>query len=404
MGKILNANRKYQQMRNRLDTSVVIGEPSIDGYGFSVYLEEYIGKENKTFELFVKADEEIIITKDLTALIMASLMLDKYKYISFDFDIGRNTLEEIKAITKAREITVRSLRADNERQGRENWTVNFSSGVDSTALHLICPELIRVSIDFTGTDNSWDAAGREMFTEVNSRVVKTNAHEFLLPHYTIGYYNLASLLRADSDKIRYAVVSRIMTDSIRTMQTLEKNEPAVSDFPDEIYGVRVLYPLSGMTKIGTQSVAAKLAPENYKRTIEASVFGDGQKVQSRLLIDECLTGESRDITLSVEASPPLKYGDNPLFDFYVFYFINRLGEAKASTFVNEIPQEVVDTAKALKLDFYEKYDPRALENIPRDFAEHFLTHLIDAGIELYTDEDYAERSQIVNALGIGEGV
>jgi hypothetical protein len=52
------------------------------------------------------------------------------------------------------------------------------------------------------------------------------------------------------------------------------------------------------------------------------------------------------------------------------------------------------------MDFYEKYDPNALRDIPRDFADHFLNHLQDAGIQLYTDADYAERAKVFEALSL----
>lgn len=89
-----------------------------------------------------------------------------------------------------------------------------------------------------------------------------------------------------------------------------------------------------------------------------------------------------------------------MFRFYALYLINRLGLERAATYVKNVPQEVVNLARSLTMDFYEKYDPNALRDIPRDFADHFLNHLQDAGIQLYTDADYAERAKVFEALSL----
>jgi hypothetical protein len=401
MGKVMNANVKYRQMRGRLDTSVIIGEPRIDGFGFSVYLEDSISGESSRFELFVKSEKEVCVTKDLVAITLAALTLKKYKNVYFDFDVGESALREAELLTGAL-VGARSVRADEPRGLRPNRSLNFSGGADSSALRLLCPQLPAVSVDFTGTDNPWETAERIRFAQENSAVVQTNAHEFLFPHYPIGYYNLGSLLPADSEGIGAAVDGRVMTDSERTFGFLEGLHPSALDLPDEVYGVKTLYPLIGMTRAGTQMIVTRGAADAAS-AFQASIgVGENNRRVLMALLDEAAGGENGGVD-TADAAGAMPYGANPLLDFYALYFANRLGSEKASLYVKDIPREAVELAKSLSMDFYEKYDQRALACLPADFAEYFEGRLEACGVEFYTDEDYAEKAAVVEALHTGGG-
>jgi hypothetical protein len=276
--------------------------------------------------------------------------------------------------------------------------LNFSGGADSSALRLLCPELLPVSVDFTGTDNPWEAAERIRFAQENSAVVKTNAHEFLFPHYPIGYYNLGSLLAADSEGIRFAVDGRVMTDTVRTFEFLEGVHPSALDLPDEVYGVKTLYPLVGMTRAGTQKIVSRLSADAASVIYAGVGCGENNRRVLMALLDEATGGNGGVGT--ADCADAMPYGANRLLDFYALYLVNRLGEERASLYVKEIPREAVELAKSLSMNFYEKYDRRALAGLPADFAEYFAGRLEACGVEFYTEADYEEKAAVVEMLSI----
>jgi hypothetical protein len=401
MGKIImDANVKYKQMLGRLDTSVILGEPNIDGFGFSVYLEDSIGGESSKFELFVKSEKEICVTKDLAAVTLAALILKKYKNVYFDFDVGEYALQEARLLTGAA-VKTRSVRADEPRSQRANRVLNFSGGFDSSALRLLCPELLPVSVDFTGAGGAWEAAQRELFAREQSAVITTNAGEFLFPRYSAGYFNLASLLLADSEGIGTAVNGKIMTDTVWAFEFMNGIHPWAPDQPDEVYGVKVLYPLVGMTKAGTQALVSRKKPD-AEAVLQASIGGERRRTLHRMLIDEAVTGRRRSVA-APESADAVAYGSNWMHDFYALYLVNRLGRKKTSLYVKDIPREAVELAKSLSMNFYEKYDRRALAILSADFAEYFAGRLEACGVEFYTDADYEEKAAVVAMLKRGGG-
>ncbi|MCL2440471.1 MAG: hypothetical protein FWD14_01895 [Treponema sp.] len=114
----------------------------------------------------------------------------------------------------------------------------------------------------------------------------------------------------------------------------------------------------------------------------------------RIPIHEIITGEAQDLKELI-----IDYDYNFSWRYLSMYVVKKLGIAGASRYIKYIPLEIEKFVEQFDLDFYEKYDINALKNIPLDFSEYFLNCLEKAGVQLYNDKDYEERSKVLEYLG-----
>jgi hypothetical protein len=397
-----NVNEEYRRIRDgMINTNLIVDNPVITENGFLVLLKECIEGIFQFFELRVNSLIKIKIHKDMVASIIASLVLQKYKNIYFTFDVGRNTIEEVKSITGAG-IMTESIRDDFERIPRDSWSLNLSGGVDSSLLTILCPELKLTSVSYTEPSLN-EIASKPIFENLNSLVVNTNVSEFLFPRYSNGYFNLSSLLHADHFKIKYAINGKTMFDGRETLHyILGLTDKLVfsCDNDHEVYGVQVLYPLTGLSDIGTRKALYNLNKTLYE-TIANSYFEkiaplgklSSEKTQQNFLHDFVITGKQRNI----EYNLPLHY----LSNIYTFpYIVKNLPAQMSHIYLSGLDEESIAVIKKLDLTFYERYDPQALRDFPQDFKDYFLDKLKKAGVVLYTEKDYEERTQILKTMGV----
>jgi len=393
----MRANEKYRNIITKPDTRISIDKPVIDDFGFSVFIEDCIDGIHSDFNLYVKAKDKIIVTNDTVACILAGLVLKKYKKIQFRFDVGENTIKEIKSLTKAI-VKADAIRSDSPRAPRKNWALNLSGGIDSLTLHLLCPDLMLNSVDYTDPTPE-EKAERKTFDKLNanSNTVITNASEFLFPHYSIGYYNLGTLLYADTKLIDLFAAGSIISDLAYSRDFYGIALSALPA-PQELYDIRLVYPLIGFNKVGVQKLLYKLNPSLYEDAVNNYFITDfgSQKVKFRLLIDKIVSGKKRKIETALQAIEPIEY--NQQIHAYWVYFLKKLGKNKIKPYVKNIPNKLITEINDLTLSFFEKYDQSVLEYLPPDFADYFTACLKKAGVKFYTKKDYSERNKVIAIL------
>ena len=372
--RVENANKLYKQLIKSSDiTRLTILKPVISDNGFSVLLQEYINDNNNSFNLTVEGAE---INEDLILIIIASLVLQKYKKIDIDFSVKYEVLEEMKYITGATIKSKGVLFESIQRPEQKNWSLNLSGGIDSITLKLLCPELIPIALLFTDLSPDQQVSEQNL-KDFDITTIKTNAFEFLFARYSTGFYNLGSLMLANEKNIKYAINGKIMTDDY-----LRLYNKTVEQFPD-IYGIKVLYPLLGFTKIGIYKLLYKL----NKKTLDTINKRYHQKVKLKAaklkhMICENMTNTKID---SISKDVQVSFDECP---FYGVYLVKK-------GFFQDIPDELKESINDIDISFYSKYDKKYLEYLPEDFRNYFEKKLIDAGVEFYSDEDYAERDKVI---------
>ncbi|MDR1754388.1 MAG: hypothetical protein LBR74_05715 [Eubacterium sp.] len=393
--KIYDANEQYlKYLNNDIMAQLEVSTPNITSKGFNVNLYEISSSgEDIVFNLFVEAkDIEVSVTYDRIAYIIAVLSMQKYDYIKFDFEICRKTLTDIQNVTHA-EIEANNILEDVETVIRNKFSLCISGGIDSTTLRKLCPDLIPIALNFTTNGKGEELIDIKTAKSLGSIVVVTNASEFLFPHYSFGYYNVGSLLLADALDIGISANGAIMGDTAKSWAHGSERNPVIN-------GVSTISPLAGFSKVGVFKLLHKLDPDFYD-TFNDNWFHypvNGAEIKKtarvRLLIDAAITGKIRDVKTRL---PRLSASANI---FYTAYFINKLGIDVVDKYFNNLSDDLLNALSSVSTEFLEKYDQNELEKIPHEFRGYFEKQLNLAGVEYYTEKDYASRQNIVDMLGL----
>jgi len=399
---IRNANKEYRRIRQLPDTSLIIETPALTESGFTVVLRDLVERRMTRFEFTATAQTPVQLTNDSIAVIIAAMVLDKYKHINYQFAISATALSEIEKLTLAA-VTVPEVLAETSPAPRSGGALNFSGGLDSTAAQLLCPGLQPVKVRRQAALSDPNITAPDGAEAPGLLTVTTNASEFVFAHYPVGYYNLAALMLADTAGIGHVVDGRIMTDDPYLFGFLDGFYPKVLPLPDEVRGVKILYPFVGLTKAGIYKIIHALSPDKLQPASAASGFIthnvplEAMRNTLKMLLRKAIAGE----LIPVDVIAPVNWEaakNGGSIVFYAMYILKRLGRTAASLLIDDIPEEVVQLATSLNLNFYERYDPRALKNIPEEFADYLLSRFEAAGIELYDEVDYAERAQVLGLI------
>ena len=396
MKKIFKCNEKYFEGLNKKSkgkVTLIVEKPIINDRGFSVVLEE----QKEKFNLHVDSnDSDVKISFEQIAYMIAALVQQKYSFIHFKFEISRQALKDISEKTKAK------IKADkiNEKEyslTRDKLSLNLSGGIDSATLYKLCPDLVPVSINFD-TPSIEEKFEKKIHTKLGGNIIETNASEFLFPHFSNGYSNLASLFFADKKGIGYAVDGKLMSDCLETWDYIsgKKFTPFQPHERESFYGVNILYPFLGFTKAGVYKLLYNLDPTLYNEVMEEWLKALPMKstARIRLLLDAVITGKVRKVELEKFANTPYNFSR-----MYEYYLVKKLGIQETSKYIENIPEiEVLTLLEGMSMDFMEKYDREMLQYLPEKFRAYFEKQLKKAGVEFYSEQDYKERLILLKSM------
>jgi len=389
----MDNNQRYLSVRSKLLTCVFVEKPAINGCGFSVTLHESIEGEVADFNLQAFAAEPVRLTEDGVTSMLGALFANKYKVITFNYVVSEAALEDVKRHTGA-VINVPSTRQGGNMPDRTAWAIKYSGGMDSAALALLCPDLSLISVKFAS--GNIDASQQDLipvidetFVDLHKRlaVTESNASDFLFWRYPLGFYNLGSLIYADSKNIQLSIDGRIMTETWGTLRSFVVDNRLSFDL-DTVYGVKTVFPSVGFTKVGSHKVVYKLNRQLYDVVTQSYAKPEKSYGPLNLLIKEAVAGTPM-------PEPGEKISHKKLGSFYVPYLVKKLGLERLSEFASGVPDGAVGLAGSLDLNFYERYDRNALSLLPPDFSAFFEKRLKNAGVVFYDDDDYEERRKVL---------
>src|SRR5699024_2617147 len=97
-------------------------------------------------------------------------------------------------------------------------------------------------------------------------------------------------------------------------------------------------------------------------------------------------------------NPHFKWGDVFQADHLALYILKFKGYEVASTMVSDIPGDAEHLLENMSLDFFTKYHPDNVHNIPENQRERFFKVLEGANVSVYSTEDLDEYETIKNYL------
>jgi cyanophycin synthetase len=348
-------------------------------------------------ELWFESSRPLPVSTTSVALALSTLCGRAYGQVRFDFPVADEVLGGILEVTGARLSTGGQERwVDVPRRGH---LLCFSGGFDSLAARSLMPdETALVSIDFGGRF----ARERKFFSNFDTLRVSTNLVETPFRKNSWSFMGIAAILAGDYYRARYLTFGSILEagpENMRPAPAAAKN----ATFP--IFreaGYSSAPYVQGLTEIGTLKVILGSVPEIIGESLLSLASPGDEKlyrkrILARLAADACgVSVELPEIT--PPPRPHFAFGENFLVDFLCIYAINRLDAEQARLLVRDIPDEVIEVAGGMRLDFYERANTVLYEGFPAELRSRLYSRLAEYGIGWYTEDDWREYGVVRNLL------
>ena len=352
----------------------------------------------KDDEIFFKLSENFEVNDNLLAISLSTFCGTKYDYIYYDLNIHPDTIKNISVFTHA---NVESKGIDNSEflnKNNNRIALNFSGGLDSlSAKYLLGNQAELVSISFFGNEYNF-------FKKFNPYILDTNFRKlgYADNHWT--FMGVGAILFSDYLNLKYHTFGTIL-EAFHLHATLEySSREFYIEPPFHLAGLTDLKFIQGLTEIGTALISAKVFPYLINDSLVSLAMPGTEKRYRKQLIIQILKKKFDLNDVFVELTPPpeenlrLEWGNFFAIDFLSLYILKYAGIEETSNIMLNIPNEVINFVENHRLDFYEKFNPNFLNNLPENIKSEVSKNLLKANIYMYDQTDFIELNEVIKFL------
>ncbi|WP_127541194.1 hypothetical protein [Paenibacillus illinoisensis] len=362
------------------------------GFNFE---EEGGDEQDSSGRIYFELSPKIRPDNNLVAMAISTLCGNKYNEIVINLPVGKSTASSIRDFTKSDVKTLDGKELKKKKS--KNLVLNFSGGFDSLAAKCLMPSKTRlVSMDFGGKFSREEL----FFKKFKPYTVKTNLVDTPLRKNSWSFMGIASLLFSEYLNTEYHAFGNILEASPGNFSEGQfKSREFAAYFA---VGIRNAPYVLGLTEVGTLLVVAHYMPE-YVNDSLASLANPGEEKRYRkqvlaMIASKRLGKKIEIMELDPPKKPHFKFGQYFASDFLSFYIIKYAGIEVASHTISGIPDEVVEVANNLKLEFYERLNTNLIVNFPQHLLGGLLKNISEAGILPYTEDDWREYTEVKRVL------
>ena len=373
----------------------VLEEVVVNGRGRSVPLRQALREREVEFDFtFEWEAEDVELSNDFIIIHVGYEVGSMYRNIDIQFPIREKTLSALKEITEA-QISATAIIPDSACAAvvRDKWAMSFSGGMDSTAMRVMCPELVATTALFTDP-GSVERVEQSVCEKLGTNFVIGTSREHIGRQTLGGAIVLGMMPFVEKEKIGLIATGKLHTDNVQYLLRIRDGKQVGRRQSSELaFGVLQVDAMMGFTKFGVYDVLHRLDKGTYETLVPAYFNADDPTIVSqtgRYLLDAATTGVGRNIDLSHE--PKLSWHTNIYFGHYV---LKKLGRGVLENYMTDIPQGIESQTEGMSLDFMLKYDQNMLVSLPADFREYFEAKLKSAGVQLFSEADYSERQMLL---------
>ena len=326
------------------------------------------------------------------AVAMATMAGQSFEEIHMDLPVDPLARVLIERWTKAKLVC--SGEEIYNRITGDNVLLTFSGGFDSLAAKSLIPEdALLTSSRFLGNyEKEW-----EFFKDFDTGIVTTNMRDHGYNLNSDAFMSAGACLLKSSLGAEYLVSGDIYEAYFVSVEPELKTK--------EIFRALGFTParyMEALTEVGTTMVCACFSPKLMERSL-ASLASPGTEKYHRKtnlirIIRSRFRGNLPEIPV-VRCETPVPFGQQFYSDFLSLYELKYLGWQEAEARVSGIPEEAVQMAEKLKLDFYERINPDALTGFRNDKdRQYYLARAKEAGLSLYDENDFRELKAVEDFL------
>lgn len=350
-----------------------------------------------------------LLDRDSMACTLATLCGTGYDIVEMDLEVSTECVKRLSEFTgaqwhvKPENLICKLLKQVSKMKcSDKEYVLSFSGGYDSlAAMALLPPEKTAlVSIDF----GYWFQREEKFFKEFNPYTLKTNFRklQYDREHYT--FMAAAGLLFGRALNAKYHVFGTILE---ATQVHFRTSPPDIAPKEYLLFGsagLKEICIVNGLTEVGTAMIVTKFYPDTVGKSLLSLAAPTSEKRFRKQVLTEIVCEKyKRHVLLpdcpEVDPKQRQQFGKNFALDFLALYELKYRGFELVSKTVSDIPEEAVELAERLSLNFYERFNPRFLLNLPEKLPEYILSRLQMCDIFPYTDDDWVEYEEVRKFLG-----
>ena len=392
-----------------IGSAALLDEVLINGRNCGVSLRQALNEREVEYDFSFEWEADgVALTNDFVVIHVGYEVGSMYKAIDLDFAISEKTLNQLKEITEA-EITApevislpvtiengssyaAALNSMTESSTRSKWAMSFSGGMDSTALRVMCPELVATTALFTDP-SAVEQVEHDVCEKLGTNFVTGTAREHIGRQTLGGAIVLGMMPFVEKEQIGLIATGKLHTDNVQYLLRIRDGQRVWREAKELAFGVKQTDVMMGFTKAGVYDVLNRLDKETYEIIVPAYFKADDLEANNnigRYLFDAATTGVERIVDMSLEHK--LSWHINIYFGHYA---LKKLGRTVLQKYMSDIPEGAEAQTEGMSLDFMLKYDQEMLNALPEDFKQYFVSKLEAAGVQFFTEADYAERQALL---------
>lgn len=352
----------------------------------------------KDDEIFIKFPEIYETNDNLIAIALSTLCGTKYDYIYIDLIINEGLKEKISFFTQSIVETKDINTEEFINKNNDNIALNFSGGLDSlSAKYLFGDYAELISIAFFGNEYNF-------FKKFSPHIIDTNFRQlgYAENHWT--FMGVGAILLSDALNLRYHTFGTIL-EAFHLHATLDySSKESFIEPPFQLAGLNDIKLIQGLTEIGTALISSTVYPYLINDSLISLSMPGTEKRYRKQLIIQILKKKFNLNNIYVELTEPpaeenrLKWGSFFAIDFLVLYILKYAGINETNNIMLNIPNEVIEFVENHRLDFYEKFNPNFLNNIPNSLKKEVTRNLLNANIFMYNQRDFNELNEVIKFL------
>ena len=351
----------------------------------------------KDDEIYFKFSREMEVNDNLIAISLSTFCAQKYDEIYMDLAIHEDTISNISSFTRAK---VTSKIIDNNEfivGNKNNMALNFSGGFDSLAEKFLLGDLAElVSIAFFSSETNF-------FKKFSPHILETNFRQLGYNANTWTFMGVASVLFSNSLNIKYHTFGTVFESYYLQASRNFSLRDVFYSIPFNYADIQDVKLIHAITEIGTALIVCRAYPYLVNDSLASlSVPGTEKRYRKQLIIQALQ--KKFDLNVYLELTEPpveerrLIWGENYVVDFLGLYILKYMGIDETSYILRNIPNEAIDFVNNNSLEFYEKFNPDYLNNIPKQFKSEIVKNLSIVEIYPYNQKDYDDLNSVLKFL------
>ena len=348
---------------------------------------------NLNDRLYFEFSEDISVDDNQIAVALSTLCGQAYDYVFMDLNVNSNVFDKIKEYLQVDFETKGIVQDEIKYSYSEKLLLAFSGGFDSLSSFEL---LKRSKCDFDIA--SLDFGGRfsrekEFFKRFSPHVIKTNFVDLKLNKNSMSFMYIPIILYSKHLNTGYGMIA----DIFETGYNLYNRD---DDLPLSFLDITNMPLVLGFTQVGLASVLIKTRPELIDLSLKSLASPRHEKRYRKQLMVKTLSEKLNKRVFLEPVENPLKFewGDSVQNDFLCLYFIKNAGLEEASKIMDNIPEEAINLANSLSLDFYEKCKRDNGAKTSNKFIKSFERTLCELEIPYYNENDMEEYRQVMEFL------